>query len=47
MPFLRGTQPRKRRYCAPKVSPADKMNKKSPSAPKRDAEGKWIDKLMH
>ena len=47
IPFLRGTQPRKRRYCAPKVSPVDQMNKGSSSAPKRDAEGKWIDKLMH
>ncbi len=48
MPFLRGTQPRKRRYCAPKVSPEDEMNNK-PSSRKgyRDPEGKWIDKLMH
>ena len=47
MPFLRGTQPRKRRYCAPAVSPEDEMNNKPSSGARRDPEGKWIDKLMH
>ncbi len=47
MPFLRGTQPRKRRYCAPNMSPEDEMNNKVSSGSHRDPEGKWIDKLMH
>jgi penicillin-binding protein 1B len=48
MPFLRGTLPRKRRYCAPKVLPEDEFDNESSSAAiRRDPEGKWIDNLMH
>jgi len=47
MPFLRGTLPRKRRYCAPKVMPEDEFDTESPSTIRRDPEGKWIDNLMH
>ena len=46
IPFLRGTKPRKRRYCAPKASPADNLNRNPPSASNRDPKGKWIDNLM-
>ncbi|MCK5902063.1 MAG: penicillin-binding protein 1B [Cocleimonas sp.] len=44
MPFLRGTQPRKKRYCAPK---AKKTTAAASKKGYRDPEGKWIDKLMH
>ena len=48
MPFLRGTQPRKRRFCAPKpVETVDSLNRNPPSSRRgRDPEGKWIDNLM-
>jgi penicillin-binding protein 1B len=47
IPFLRNSTPRKRRYCAPKISPDDRANRNPPSNATRDPEGKWIDNLMH
>ena len=47
MPFIKGTQPRKRRFCAPKVvETVDSLNENPPSSRRRDPEGKWIDNLM-
>ena len=47
MPFLKGTQPRKRRYCTPKpVETVDSLNENPPSSANRDPKGKWIDNLM-
>ncbi len=47
MPFLKGTQPRKRRFCAPKpVETVDSLNENPPSSRRRDPDGKWIDNLM-
>lgn len=47
IPFMRGSRPHKRRYCAPKASPTDEANRNPPSNARRDPEGKWIDNLMH
>ena len=47
MPFLKGTQPRKRRFCAPKIVAPVIQPAPAPSKIHRDPEGKWIDNLMH